>query len=65
MDRGEGFGEIALLRSVPRTTTVTTTAATTLLRVTREPFLTALGANMAVTATAERIASGHLKATDA
>jgi MFS family permease len=65
MERGEGFGEIALLHSVPRTTTVTTTAATTLLRVSREPFLTALGANVAVTATAERIARERLQATDA
>jgi hypothetical protein len=63
MKRGEGFGEIALLRSVPRTTTVTTTASTTLLRIASEPFLTALGANTAVTATAERIAEQHLEAT--
>ena len=62
MKRGEGFGEIALLHSVPRTTTVTTTAATTLLRIASEPFLTALGANTAVTATAERIAERHLGA---
>jgi len=39
---GEGFGEIALLRGVPRTATVTTMQETVLLTIDRAPFLAAV-----------------------
>ena len=39
---GESFGEIALLRDVPRTATVRTTEATTLLFLERDQFITAV-----------------------
>jgi hypothetical protein len=53
---GDGFGEIALLHDVPRTATVTATAATSLLGIGREAFLTAMHASPLVHARARQIA---------
>jgi hypothetical protein len=60
MDRGQGFGEIALLRSVMRTATVAATSETTLLRLGREAFLTAMHAHPSVSAAAEAVARKRL-----
>jgi hypothetical protein len=56
LDSGQGFGEIALLYSVTRTATVAATSETTLLRVGREAFLTAMRAHPSVSAAAETVA---------
>ena len=42
---GSWFGEIALLRNVPRTATVTVLASTRLVRIDRETFVGAITAN--------------------
>ena len=52
---GDGFGEIALLRSVPRTATVTATAASVLMVVDRQAFLAAVTGNPNVSSRADTI----------
>jgi hypothetical protein len=52
---GDGFGEIALLRDVPRTATVTTMQDATFLTVDRQTFLAAVTGNPHVLARAESV----------
>ena len=65
LDSGDGFGEIALLHPVRRTATVTATRETTLLRIGREAFLTAMRAHPTVSAAAATIATVRLEETQA
>jgi MFS family permease len=60
--RGEGVGEIALLRAVPRTATVTAHSAATVYELDREPFLTAVLGHAPTLRQADRIAEARLAA---
>ena len=57
---GEGFGEIALLRDVPRTATVTTTTETRVLTIEREDFLLALSGHPDAGRAAHRVSDDRL-----
>ena len=58
--RGEGVGEIALLRDIPRTATVTARTAATVYRLDREPFLTTVLGHAPTQRQAGRIAAARL-----
>jgi MFS family permease len=60
--RGEGVGEIALLRSIPRTATVLAHTAATVYKLDREPFLTAVLGHAPTQRRADRIAGLRLAA---
>jgi len=62
--RGEGVGEIALLRAIPRTATVVAQTAATVYKLDRDPFLTAVLGHAPTQRQADRIADTRL-ATDA
>ena len=60
--RGEGVGEIALLRAVPRTATVTAHTAATVYRLDRDLFLTAVLGHAPTRRQADCIAAARLAA---
>ena len=60
LERGDGFGEIALLRDVPRSATVRAMDESVLLAVGREPFLTAVTGHAVTSDRASSIAARHL-----
>ena len=62
--RGEGVGEIALLRAIPRTASVIAHTSATVYRLNTEPFLTAVLGHAPTQRLADRIADTRL-ATDA
>jgi hypothetical protein len=62
MSSGDGFGEIALLRDVPRTATVIARGALRTLTLYRTDFLAALSANVDSASAADALARGRLEA---
>ena len=58
--RGEGVGEIALLRDIPRTATVTAHSAATVYELHRDLFLTAVLGHAPTQRQADRIADARL-----
>jgi MFS family permease len=57
---GFGFGEIALLRDVPRTATVRAAGATRVWSITRQAFLAAVSASSDALRIAEAVSAEHL-----
>ncbi|HTX25417.1 MAG TPA: cyclic nucleotide-binding domain-containing protein [Streptosporangiaceae bacterium] len=60
--RGEGVGEIALLRAIPRTASVVAHTAATVYELNRELFLTAVVGHAATARRADHIADARLAA---
>ncbi len=62
LGRGDCFGEIALLRDVPRTATITATESLQTLALGRTEFLTAISGNALSAAAAEAVVTQRLTA---
>ena len=60
LGRGDSFGEIALLRDVPRTATLRAVTAASLWTITRPVFLAAVTSDRASAGLAEATVQGHL-----
>lgn len=64
LGRGDGFGEIALLRDVPRTATVTALTDVRLFALEKRPFLEVVGGHTVTRRSADAIVTELLVASD-
>ena len=62
--RGDGVGEIALLRSIPRTATVTAVGDATLYALDRDTFLTAVAGHRPTAEAVDRVVDERLRDED-
>ncbi len=62
---GDGFGEIALIRDVPRQATVTTVSDTLLYSLEKESFLETVTGHASALSAARTVITQHLRETDA
>jgi len=60
LEPGDSFGEIALLRDIPRTATVRATAPSVVLALEREAFVAAVSGRREASAAAEEVIQGRL-----
>jgi hypothetical protein len=65
LTRGGGFGELALIREIPRQATVTATTDVLLLRITKEPFIEVLTGYASAASAAEEVIIGYSRDDDA
>jgi CRP-like cAMP-binding protein len=65
LERGDGFGEIALLREIPRTATVTARTDARLYALEKARFLASVGSHPRATSEAERLVHERLPAPQA